>query len=148
MISDHMQDYLKAICQLGAGGAEVSTSAIAEKLDVSPASVTNMLKKLAELRLVRHLPYQGVELTASGRKVSLGGCRAGPRYLREREKIEKDTRMATSITPPAEPEVRAGDVGTVSSAMEVLEGRGTKGRLARLLPFLGPAFIACVAYVD
>src|SRR5260221_663635 len=58
MISDHMQDYLKAICQLGAGGAEVSTSAIAERLDVSPASVTNMMKKLAELRLVRHLPYQ------------------------------------------------------------------------------------------
>src|SRR5438105_1463282 len=71
MISDHMQDYIKAICQLGAGGAEVSTSAIAERLDVSPASVTNMLKKLAELRLVRHLPYQGVELTASGRKVAL-----------------------------------------------------------------------------
>ena len=71
MISDHMQDYLKAICQLGAGGAEVSTSAIAERLEVSPASVTNMMKKLAELRLVRHLPYQGVELTPSGRKVAL-----------------------------------------------------------------------------
>ena len=32
--------------------------------------------------------------------------------------------------------------------MEVLEGRSRKGRLAKLLPFLGPAFIACVAYVD
>lgn len=71
MISDHMQDYLKAICQLGAGGAEVSTSAIAERLAVSPASVTNMMKKLADLRLVRHLPYQGVELTPAGRKVAL-----------------------------------------------------------------------------
>src|SRR5437867_3830707 len=50
MISDHMQDYLKAIWQLGAGGTEVSTSAIAERLEVSPASVTNMMKKLAELR--------------------------------------------------------------------------------------------------
>jgi manganese transport protein len=56
--------------------------------------------------------------------------------------------MSTSINPPAEPEVRAGDTDTVSSAMEVLEGRSQKGRLARLLPFLGPAFIACVAYVD
>src|SRR6266851_5542037 len=56
--------------------------------------------------------------------------------------------MATSINPPAEPEVRTGDTATVSSAMEVLEGRSQKGRLARLLPFLGPAFIACVAYVD
>jgi len=56
--------------------------------------------------------------------------------------------MATSINTPVEPEVRAGDTATVSSAMEVLEGRSRKGRLARLLPFLGPAFIACVAYVD
>src|SRR5712692_8150659 len=56
--------------------------------------------------------------------------------------------MATSNNPPAEPEVRTGDTATVSSAMEVLEGRSQKGRLARLLPFLGPAFIACVAYVD
>jgi manganese transport protein len=56
--------------------------------------------------------------------------------------------MATSINPPVEPELRAGDTATVSSAMEVLEGRSQKGRLARLLPFLGPAFIACVAYVD
>jgi manganese transport protein len=56
--------------------------------------------------------------------------------------------MAKSINPPVEPEVRAGDTGTVSSAREVLEGRSQKGWLARLLPFLGPAFIACVAYVD
>src|SRR5215831_17168123 len=44
--------------------------------------------------------------------------------------------------------VRPGDVGTVTNAMEVLEGRSRKGRLQRLLPFLGPAFIACVAYID
>ena len=56
--------------------------------------------------------------------------------------------MATSVNPPVEPEVRAGDTATVSSAMEVLEGRSQKGRLARLLPFLGPAFIASVAYMD
>lgn len=56
--------------------------------------------------------------------------------------------MATSVNPPVEPEVRAGDTGTVSSAMEVLEGRSKKGRLAKLLPFMGPAFVACVAYVD
>jgi manganese transport protein len=56
--------------------------------------------------------------------------------------------MTTSVNPPAEPEVRVGDTSTVSSAMEVLEGRSQKGKLARLLPFLGPAFIACVAYID
>jgi manganese transport protein len=44
--------------------------------------------------------------------------------------------------------VKRGDAGTVESATEVLEGRSDKGRFARLLPFLGPAFIASVAYVD
>src|SRR5512138_3998520 len=37
---------------------------------------------------------------------------------------------------------------TVRSATEVLTGKSKKGRLARLLPFLGPAFIASVAYMD
>ncbi|HEU5326782.1 MAG TPA: Nramp family divalent metal transporter [Thermomicrobiales bacterium] len=41
-----------------------------------------------------------------------------------------------------------GDSGTLSTATAVLQGTSKKGRLARLLPFLGPAFIACIAYVD
>ena len=44
--------------------------------------------------------------------------------------------------------VRSSDVGTLKSANEVLTGRSKKGLFARILPFLGPAFIACVAYVD
>ncbi|MGB8647207.1 MAG: Nramp family divalent metal transporter [Anaerolineae bacterium] len=48
-------------------------------------------------------------------------------------------------TPPP---VRSGDVKTVAAATDVLEGTSKKGRLARLLPFLGPAFIASIAYVD
>ena len=48
-----------------------STSAIAAVLEVTPASVTGMIKKLAELKLVRHVPYQGVELTRSGEKIAL-----------------------------------------------------------------------------
>jgi manganese transport protein len=43
---------------------------------------------------------------------------------------------------------RQGDVGTVEAATLVLSGKSTKSRLAQLLPFLGPAFIASVAYVD
>ncbi len=43
---------------------------------------------------------------------------------------------------------KPADRSTVDAAIEVLEGRSTKGYLARLLPFLGPAFIACVAYID
>src|SRR6266699_2212281 len=40
------------------------------------------------------------------------------------------------------------DATTLHSASEVLSGKSKKGFFARLLPFLGPAFIACVAYVD
>ncbi|KPV54408.1 manganese transport protein MntH [Kouleothrix aurantiaca] len=44
--------------------------------------------------------------------------------------------------------VRPGDIETVRAATEVLGGQAKKGFFARLLPFLGPAFIACVAYID
>jgi len=44
--------------------------------------------------------------------------------------------------------VKPGDVTTVNSAHLVLEGKSQKGSIARLLPFLGPAFVACVAYID
>lgn len=44
--------------------------------------------------------------------------------------------------------VKPGDAPTVQAAMDVLAGQSEKGGLAQLLPFLGPAFIACVAYID
>jgi len=44
--------------------------------------------------------------------------------------------------------VAPGDVRTVRAATEILSGKTQRGALRRLLPFLGPAFIACVAYVD
>ena len=46
------------------------------------------------------------------------------------------------------PKIRQGDVNTVQSAHEVLSGKSKKGWLARILPFMGPAFIASVAYMD
>jgi manganese transport protein len=46
------------------------------------------------------------------------------------------------------PSARTQDNGTLKSAKAVLTGRSKKGWLARLLPFLGPAFIASIAYVD
>jgi manganese transport protein len=45
-------------------------------------------------------------------------------------------------------ETRRGDVSTVSAANEVLQGQSKKGPLARMLPFIGPAFIASIAYMD
>src|SRR5256714_2617945 len=44
--------------------------------------------------------------------------------------------------------LRPGDVATVEAAHDVLQGKSKRGVLARILPFLGPAFIACVAYID
>jgi len=44
--------------------------------------------------------------------------------------------------------VRSGDVRTVTAATEVLEGKSRGSWYRRLFPFLGPAFIACVAYID
>jgi manganese transport protein len=52
------------------------------------------------------------------------------------------------IEPPEAGEVRVGDTGTVEAAAQILAGQSQKRGLARLLPFLGPAFIASVAYVD
>src|SRR5512144_2630375 len=46
------------------------------------------------------------------------------------------------------PNAKAGDVSTVHAATQVLSGQSRNGLLARLLPLLGPAFIASVAYVD
>lgn len=69
--TDSVQDYLKAIYLLGEEGIEVSTSAIADRLGVSPASVTAMVKKLADRGLLRHRRYRGVALTDKGRALAL-----------------------------------------------------------------------------
>jgi DtxR family Mn-dependent transcriptional regulator len=72
MLSDVMEDYLKAIYVLQSErGPPVSTSAIAEYLDKTPPSVTDMLGKLEDRGLVEREPYQGAELTAEGEAVAL-----------------------------------------------------------------------------
>jgi DtxR family Mn-dependent transcriptional regulator len=71
-ISDAVQDYAKAIYSLHERSDEpVSTSALAERLDVSPASASAMVKRLEALGLATRKPYHGVELTPSGRRVAL-----------------------------------------------------------------------------
>jgi DtxR family Mn-dependent transcriptional regulator len=65
------EDYLKAIYMLKANGEEVSNSALASYLEVSPASTTNMVKKLADFDLVEYTPYQSVTLTAAGERIAL-----------------------------------------------------------------------------
>jgi DtxR family Mn-dependent transcriptional regulator len=70
-ISSAAEDYAKAIYALQLRGGPVSTNALAERLRVSAASASGMVKKLDGLGLVRHEPYRGVELTPEGERVAL-----------------------------------------------------------------------------
>lgn len=65
-LSRSVEDYLKAIYGLSDSGDPASTSAIAEALDIQPASVTGMIKRMAESGLLEHVPYKGVRLTEPG----------------------------------------------------------------------------------
>lgn len=70
-LSRSVEDYLKAIYSLSGPGDPVSTSAIAEALDIQPASVTGMVKRMAEWGLLEHVPYKGVNLTRPGEREAL-----------------------------------------------------------------------------
>jgi len=70
--SPAIEDYSKAIYALEQRDREpVSTNALAERLGVTPASASGMVKRLGELGLVTHQPYRGVSLTDAGRRVAL-----------------------------------------------------------------------------
>jgi DtxR family transcriptional regulator, Mn-dependent transcriptional regulator len=66
-----VEDYLKTIYQLSAGGEPVGTSAIAERLGIAPGSVTGMLKRLGQQGLIDHERYQGASLTDKGRREAI-----------------------------------------------------------------------------
>lgn len=70
-LSAPVEDYLKAIYDLERVGAPASTNDIADRLAISPASVSGMMRRLAEQRLITHEPYRGVRLTGAGRKAAL-----------------------------------------------------------------------------
>jgi DtxR family Mn-dependent transcriptional regulator len=66
------ENYLKAIYHLSAQAHEnVSTNSIAASLSTKPASVTDMVKKLADKKLLYYARYQGVKLTDAGRAVAV-----------------------------------------------------------------------------
>jgi DtxR family transcriptional regulator, Mn-dependent transcriptional regulator len=70
--SPAVEDYCKAIFTLESRAEEpVSTNPLAERLGITPGSVSAMLKRLGELGLIEHHPYRGVRLTAEGRRVAL-----------------------------------------------------------------------------
>ena len=69
-LSHQAEDYLKAIYLLGLEG-KATTQALSDALEVTPASVSGMLKKLAETGLVSHKPYFGAVLTPAGERIAL-----------------------------------------------------------------------------
>ncbi len=71
MLSDSMENYLKVIYEILEKSDRATTSSIAERMGIASPSVTSMIKKLAEMKLVTHEPYQGVRLTAVGEKTAL-----------------------------------------------------------------------------
>src|SRR6476660_6123049 len=70
-LSGPVEDYLKAIYDLERVGAPATTNDIADRLAISPASVSGMMRRLAEQRLITHEPYRGVRLTGAGRRAAL-----------------------------------------------------------------------------
>jgi DtxR family transcriptional regulator, Mn-dependent transcriptional regulator len=70
--SSAVEDYAKAIYALESrDDGPVTTNALAERLGVTPASASGMVRRLDELGLVSHEPYKGVVLTEAGRRVAL-----------------------------------------------------------------------------
>lgn len=74
-LSPTMRDYLAEVYRLselhGEGTDFVSTSALADLLDVSAPAVNRMVTKLREIDLLKHEPYQGIRLTDKGRREAL-----------------------------------------------------------------------------
>jgi len=89
-----VEDYLKAIYKLQREDASVATTALAAELERTAASVTNMVKSLADQGLLDHTPYYGVRLTHRGEIAALRIIRRHrviEAYLIERLGFEWDT---------------------------------------------------------
>jgi DtxR family Mn-dependent transcriptional regulator len=117
-----VEDYLKAIYELERSGEPAETNAIARMLGIAPASVSGMVRRLAEQGLITHERYRGARLTAGGRRAALRTLRrhrvieayltsalgySWDRVHNEAERLEHAAsdelidRMATAIGEPA-----------------------------------------------
>ena len=74
-LSKSEREALKSIYRLSKAGADAHTGDLAERLGVSPGTVTAVVKRLADRDLVDHKPYRGVELTAPGRQAAIAAIR-------------------------------------------------------------------------
>ena len=75
VLSRSVEDYLKTVYQLTEREPDAATSDIAERIGVAPASVTGMIKRMAESGLLEHEPYRGARLTPRGRQAALAVVR-------------------------------------------------------------------------
>ena len=105
-----VENYLKAIYLIASRRAEgeaVATGEIAQSLNVSPGTVTGMLKTLSEADLATYTPYEGARLSASGRRLAL-------KVLRRHRLLElflAHTRLGASIRAVGQHAVLAKTVG-------------------------------------
>jgi DtxR family transcriptional regulator, Mn-dependent transcriptional regulator len=71
MQSEAVQDYVKQIYLLQTRSGKATTNELADRMAVSPAAATAMVKKLAEMGLVEHRRYHGAMLTEAGERVAV-----------------------------------------------------------------------------
>ena len=71
MINRSTEDYIKGIFSLQQDGGSVTTSLLAKHLKIGDGSVTDMVKKLSDKKLIEYEPYKGVKLTGEGRRLAL-----------------------------------------------------------------------------
>ena len=71
LLTEPVEDYLKAIYELETRFGAAATSEVANALQVAPASVTGMIRRLASQGYLDHVPYRGVQLTSLGRRAAL-----------------------------------------------------------------------------
>ncbi|MCU0619607.1 MAG: metal-dependent transcriptional regulator, partial [Gemmatimonadaceae bacterium] len=118
-----VEDYLKAVYELEFSGEAASTSDLAARLELSPASVSGMVRRLAEQGLLDHVPYKGVRLTAAGRRAAL-------RTIRRHRVLE--SYLATVLGVPWD---------RVHDEAEALEHAASDDLIDRMAAALGdPAF--------
>ncbi len=87
------EEYLEALYTLTQDGKSAGTSAISKRLNIAPASVTEMIKKLSDEGYVNYSPYQGVTLTHQGFEVAEKMARKHrllERFLHDTLKIGND----------------------------------------------------------
>ncbi|UCD91608.1 MAG: metal-dependent transcriptional regulator [Methanobacteriota archaeon] len=82
MKDERVEEYLEALYKLTEDGSPAKTNELASELNLSPSSVTEMLKKLQKKRFIKYKPYHGATLTRKGR-------REGKRVTRRHRILER-----------------------------------------------------------